>query len=73
MVTEQYPKGLGATVAELDLASVNASLKAEKTQFNMLTPEVEEIMASQLCKESLASIVLCGVEVMATTKMSVVS
>lgn len=62
VVTEQYPKGLGTTVAELDLASVNVSLKAEKTQFNMLTPELEEVMASKLCKESLASVVLCGIE-----------
>ncbi|KAA0189699.1 hypothetical protein HAZT_HAZT004173 [Hyalella azteca] len=62
VVTEQYPKGLGVTVAELDLESIPIALKVEKTQFNMVTPAVEEAMISTLCKDGLSSVVICGIE-----------
>ena len=62
VVTEQYPKGLGPTVKQLGLDDCKVHLKAEKTQFNMLTPEVEEALPA-LCVEALASVVLCGIEV----------
>jgi hypothetical protein len=42
VVTEQYPKGLGTTVSELDISK--ASLRAEKTKFSMLIPEVEKFV-----------------------------
>jgi len=41
-VTEQFPKGLGPTVEEL--ADVRKHVIAAKTQFSMMTPEVEEFM-----------------------------
>ncbi|KAH9403530.1 Isochorismatase domain-containing protein 2, mitochondrial [Tyrophagus putrescentiae] len=47
VVTEQYPKGLGRTVAELGLADFPEIKPVEKTQFSMLTSD---------------SIVLCGIE-----------
>ena len=40
VVTEQYPKGLGSTVEELDIS--NAAVVAPKTKFSMLVPEVSE-------------------------------
>ena len=62
IVTEQYPKGLGSTVKELELDLCKVALKTEKTQFNMLTPEVEAALPT-LTKETLSSVVLCGIEV----------
>ena len=61
IVTEQYPQGLGATVAELELKD-NVTFKAEKTQFNMLTTEVEHQLSS-LCEGNINSVILCGIEV----------
>lgn len=37
ITTEQYPKGLGHTVSELD---VSQTILVQKTQFSMLVPEV---------------------------------
>lgn len=57
VITEQYPKGLGKTVEEL--GDISKYKVFEKTQFNMLIPEVEKHL-----KESgdIKSILLCGIE-----------
>ncbi|KAF2368033.1 Isochorismatase-like [Trinorchestia longiramus] len=62
VVTEQYPRGLGSTVAELELASMPVNLMVKKTQFSMVTPEVEEAMEKSLCLDGLSSVVICGME-----------
>jgi len=62
VVTEQYPKGLGHTVPELGLADCgNVLLTAEKTQFNMLTPEVVTTL-TQTFPGGSPAVVLCGIE-----------
>lgn len=58
IVTEQYPKGLGSTVQEIDLTG--AKLVLPKTKFSMVLPEVEAALAEI---PSVRSIVLFGVEV----------
>ncbi|ORZ10842.1 Isochorismatase-like protein [Absidia repens] len=40
VVTEQYPKGLGATVGELDIS--DATICLPKTKFSMFLPEVQQ-------------------------------
>ena len=57
VVTEQYPKGLGKTLDELDTS--NAALKLEKTKFTMFCNEVKEL----LDQKSIKTVVLFGVEV----------
>ncbi len=57
IVTEQYPKGLGKTLDELDTS--NAALKLEKTKFTMFCNEVKEL----LDQKSIKTVVLFGVEV----------
>lgn len=58
IVTEQYPKGLGSTVQEIDLTG--AKLVLPKTKFSMVLPEVEAALAEI---PGVRSIVLFGVEV----------
>ena len=41
VVTEQYPKALGHTVAELDVSK--AAKVVEKVEFSMVTSEVEQV------------------------------
>jgi hypothetical protein len=53
----KYPKGLGLTVAELDIS--HAALKLEKTKFTMFSDEVHEFLKNK----SIQTIVLFGVEV----------
>ncbi|XP_043916742.1 isochorismatase domain-containing protein 1 [Protopterus annectens] len=55
--TEQYPKGLGSTVQELDLSG--AKLVLPKTKFSMVLPEVEAALAEI---PGIHSVVLFGVE-----------
>uniref|UniRef100_A0ACB8ER70 Isochorismatase domain-containing protein 1 n=2 Tax=Sphaerodactylus townsendi TaxID=933632 RepID=A0ACB8ER70_9SAUR len=57
IVTEQYPKGLGNTVQEIDLTG--AKLVLPKTKFSMVLPEVETALAEI---PGVRSIVLFGVE-----------
>ncbi|XP_006007753.1 isochorismatase domain-containing protein 1 [Latimeria chalumnae] len=57
IVTEQYPKGLGSTVQELDLTGTKLVLP--KTKFSMVLPEVE---AALLDVPGVRSVVLFGVE-----------
>jgi len=59
IVTEQYPKGLGPTVEELDVS--HAAGVFAKTRFSMVVPEVEKTM-EQLCDGQLQCAVLFGVE-----------
>lgn len=58
VVSEQYPKGLGSTVQELDLTG--AKLVFPKTKFSMVLPEVEAVLAET---PGVRSVVLFGVEV----------
>lgn len=53
----QYPKGLGPTVAALNIE--HAKLKLEKTKFSMYLPEVKEFLKSS----GIESVVLFGIEV----------
>ncbi|XP_061481454.1 isochorismatase domain-containing protein 1 isoform X2 [Rhineura floridana] len=57
IVTEQYPKGLGSTVQEIDLTG--AKLVLPKTKFSMVLPEVESAIAEI---PGVRSVVLFGVE-----------
>ncbi|MFT7815759.1 isochorismatase domain-containing protein 1 [Arapaima gigas] len=57
IVSEQYPKGLGSTVQEMDLAG--AKLVFPKTKFSMVLPEVEAALVEM---PGLRSVVLFGVE-----------
>ncbi|ELK33011.1 Isochorismatase domain-containing protein 1 [Myotis davidii] len=57
IVTEQYPKGLGSTVQEIDLTGVKLVLP--KTKFSMVLPEVEAALAEI---PGVGSVVLFGVE-----------
>ncbi|KAJ2727127.1 hypothetical protein GGI07_000011 [Coemansia sp. Benny D115] len=56
IVTEQYPKGLGATVQEIPID--HAALVEAKTKFSMVTPSV----AKKLEELQVRSIVLYGIE-----------
>ncbi|SAM04296.1 hypothetical protein [Absidia glauca] len=56
VVTEQYPKGLGATVAELDIS--DAALCLSKTKFSMYLPEVQQVLQ----KHNTKSVLLLGIE-----------
>lgn len=60
IITEQYPKGLGSTVQEIDLTGVKLVLP--KTKFSMVLPEVEAALAEI---PGVRSVVLFGVEVSA--------
>ncbi|XP_071762361.1 isochorismatase domain-containing protein 1 [Centroberyx gerrardi] len=57
IVSEQYPKGLGSTVQELDLTG--AKLVFPKTKFSMVLPEAEAVLAEL---PAVRSVVLFGVE-----------
>ncbi|KAG9353801.1 hypothetical protein JZ751_011925 [Albula glossodonta] len=57
IVSEQYPKGLGSTVPEMDLTG--AKLVFPKTKFSMVLPEVEAALVEL---PGLRSVVLFGVE-----------
>merc|ERR1719431_1208714 len=59
VATEQYPKGLGPTVPELELAKFDIQPRA-KTCFTMMLPEVmEELKAAET---DIKSVILCGIE-----------
>ena len=63
--TEQYPKGLGPTVPEIELAKYNIVPHA-KTCFTMMIPQlIEQFKAAQ--KEN-KSVILCGIETQACIK-----
>ena len=60
IVTEQYPKGLGNTVSEIDIQ--HAVVTVPKTKFSMVVPEVETIL-KDICGGNLKVAILFGVEV----------
>jgi len=57
IVTEQYPKGLLKTIAELDIS--HAKLVVEKTRFSMLEKEIEDFLCNH---PNITSVILFGVE-----------
>uniref|UniRef100_A0A0B7BWS4 Isochorismatase domain-containing protein 1 n=1 Tax=Arion vulgaris TaxID=1028688 RepID=A0A0B7BWS4_9EUPU len=59
IVTEQYPKGLGSTVPEVNINSAVGVFP--KSKFSMWIPEVEEKMRN-LCGGNVHHVILCGVE-----------
>ena len=60
VVTEQYPRGLGPTVSDINLSKARAVIP--KTKFSMVVPEVERLLHT-LCDGVLETIVLFGIEV----------
>ncbi|XP_023712527.1 isochorismatase domain-containing protein 1 [Cryptotermes secundus] len=59
VVTEQNPKGLGKTVAELDISHARGVYP--KTKFSMIVPEVATELGT-LCDGKLECVVLFGIE-----------
>lgn len=59
IVTEQYAKGLGNTVSELDIS--HAKGVYNKTKFSMLIPDVAKQLDS-LCEGNVQCVVLFGIE-----------
>jgi len=57
IVTEQYPQGLGKTVSDIPINEAVGVF--EKTKFNMIVEEVEELL---LALSNLRQIVIFGVE-----------
>ncbi|XP_043573985.1 isochorismatase domain-containing protein 1 [Chiloscyllium plagiosum] len=57
IVTEQYPKGLGSTVTEIDVTT--AKMVVPKTKFSMVVPVVEDALNEM---PGVQSVVLFGVE-----------
>lgn len=57
LATEQYPQGLGKTVAELPLEEHNVPV-FDKKKFSMCLPPIQEIIKDKEIK----SVVLCGIE-----------
>lgn len=58
-VSEQYPKGLGHTTKDINVA--DAAMVYEKTSFSMYTPELQERLKKDV--PDLGSVVLFGIEV----------
>ncbi|XP_065841612.1 isochorismatase domain-containing protein 1-like [Oscarella lobularis] len=56
IATEQYPKGLGSTVSEIDVSNAQVF---PKTKFSMLIPEVEEYLNKN---KNIESVVIFGIE-----------
>lgn len=59
VVTEQYPKALGGTVAELKDVLSPSSPVVSKTRFSMLTPEVHELLRA---RQNVSQVLLVGIE-----------
>ncbi|RUS70622.1 hypothetical protein EGW08_021613 [Elysia chlorotica] len=59
IVTEQYPKGLGNTVPEVNIS--NAVQVFPKTKFSMVVPDVEDKLKT-LCGGQVKHVILCGIE-----------
>ncbi|CAF3588667.1 unnamed protein product [Rotaria socialis] len=57
VVTEQYPKGLGRTVSELDIGNTKPF---EKTLFSMCTPDVVAHMKQRV--KDFNTAIICGIE-----------
>lgn len=65
IVTEQYPKGLGHTVPELDVTGIKV---CPKTRFSMLIPDVESQLKENTDRKT---ILLCGIETQACIQQTV--
>lgn len=59
IATEQYPKGLGNTVSEIDVSKAHVF---SKTVFSMVISDVEQLLESDQNKDR-NSVVLFGIEV----------
>ena len=59
VVTEQYPRGLGHTVAAVADVLPPGTVPAEKTRFSMVTEQVEAMLRGLPSHEN---VLLCGVE-----------
>jgi hypothetical protein len=59
LATEQYPKGLGSTVDEIDTSGFKDKI-FPKTVFSMVIPEIEEELKKM---PNIKSVVLFGIEV----------
>ena len=59
IATEQYPKGLGNTVAEIDTSKAHVF---SKTVFSMVTSDVEQLLSSEE-NRNRKSVVIFGIEV----------
>lgn len=57
LVTEQYPKGLGATIDEIKALTADSPV-VEKTQFSAFLPEVESILA----EKQIQNVIVIGAE-----------
>ena len=55
--SKKYPKGLGKTVADLDIS--HAALNLEKTKFSMFNQEIHDFLESK----SIKTVVIFGLEV----------
>merc|ERR1719192_684610 len=62
VVSEQYPKGLGHTVPEIELAKYNIKAHS-KTCFTMAFPALMEDLKAQ--QKETKSVILCGIETQA--------
>ncbi len=62
LVTEQYPRGLGATIGELagPLEKIGAAY-SDKTAFNAITPSIKEALG-QAPFAGRKNVVVCGIE-----------
>ncbi|KAK3606497.1 hypothetical protein CHS0354_041448 [Potamilus streckersoni] len=69
IATEQYPKGLGNTVPELDVS--HAVGVFSKTKFSMVISEVEEKLKT-LCGGDVQHIVLFGIEAHVCVQQTVI-
>ncbi|KAK3605551.1 hypothetical protein CHS0354_013192 [Potamilus streckersoni] len=65
VVTEQYPKGLGPTVSELDVTQCPVF---PKQKFSMMIPEVEQHLKKLT---EVKSVILCGIEAQACVQQTV--
>ncbi|BFZ16239.1 hypothetical protein BsWGS_19278 [Bradybaena similaris] len=65
LVTEQYPKGLGHTVSELDVVGHKVF---PKTVFSMFVPDVQRELEKY---KDIKSVVLCGIETHACIQQTV--
>lgn len=64
VVTEQYPKGLGHTVPDLDISGGNVKL-FEKSSFSAITGEVKDHISSlglQQNTDDPLNVIVCGIE-----------
>ncbi|KAL4224207.1 Isochorismatase domain-containing protein 1 [Mactra antiquata] len=69
VVTEQYSKGLGHTVSDLDISSAVGVY--DKTKFSMMLPEVESKL-KELCSGGVQHVVLFGIEAHVCVQQTVI-